>query len=129
MIPFCDIGQYVCVGCVDEVKTYGIVEVLDLAHQLDHGLVTAVSNERCLGNTQTVLSTDTAVALSDPLVHEGFELLLNSFVVAADRHVKVEVGIAHVAIAYNIDDRELILSRVSSTREYISLMGIDKSYL
>jgi hypothetical protein len=52
-----------------------------------------------------VLGTDAAIALLNPLVHEGLQLLLYCLVEFPDRDVEVQVRITHVAVSNNINYR------------------------
>ncbi|KAI6755103.1 hypothetical protein HG531_004209 [Fusarium graminearum] len=51
-----------------------------------------------------MLSADAAVALLNPLIHPRFQGFLNGRIVSAHGNVKMQVGIAHVTIAEDVND-------------------------
>jgi hypothetical protein len=100
MMPFCqNISK---TQCNVECFAYWIIQILDLLHQLDHGLTFAVSNIRLLCHAKTVLSTDAAVPLLYPLIDPGFELLFNSLIKPAHRNIQVQVAITHVSVTHDV---------------------------
>lgn len=103
IIPFCrrvSTGQEYGRG-----TTNRIIEILDLLHELDHSLVLTVADVWLLGNTEAMLSADTALPLLYPFIHERLKLLLNSFVKSSCRNVQMQICISHVAVSNNIDNR------------------------
>jgi hypothetical protein len=102
MIPFCN-GVSAYRSC-QSTATYRVVEILDLLHQLHHGLVLAVADVWLLSHTEAMFGTDAAVPLLNPLVHKRLELLLHSLVESSCGNVQVQVGIAHVAVANDVDN-------------------------
>jgi hypothetical protein len=78
MMPFYD-GVSARQGC-QRITTHGIVEILDLLHQLHHGLVLAVADVGLLSHAEAMLGTDATVPLLNPLINERLELLLHSLV-------------------------------------------------
>jgi hypothetical protein len=100
MMPFC--GDVSHIHGIEDHLTYRIIQVLNLLHQLDHGLTFAVSNVRLLGHAKTVLSTDTAIPLLYPLVDPGFKFLLNCLVESSHRNIQVKIAVAHMAVADDV---------------------------
>ncbi|CRK12468.1 hypothetical protein BN1708_010508 [Verticillium longisporum] len=82
--------------------------VLDALHEADHAVGSAVADELLLGHAQAVLGADAAVALLDPLVDERLEHLLDPRIVPPHGGVEVQVRVAHVAVADDADDGELV---------------------
>ena len=102
MMPFC---KDVSAGHAREVDTtYRIIQILDLLHQPHHRLILAVANVWLLRDTKTMLSTDTAVPLLHPLVDKRLQRLLHVLAEPACGDVQVQISIAHVAVANNVDD-------------------------
>ncbi len=80
--------------------TLRIIELLDLSHQLEHSLVSLVVNVLCFRNSQTMLSTDAAVFLLNPLVDPWLDCCLHFLVIPSDRYtvevskpVKIQSGV------------------------------------
>lgn len=88
---------------IDE-STYRIKEVLQSLHKLNHRLAPGVADESLLRKTKTVLGGDTALALLHPLVHPWLERSLDFFVVSAGGYVEVQVRVAHVAVANDVEN-------------------------
>src|SRR5258708_28117264 len=105
MIPFWRVSN-VCKSW----RTYWIERLLDPLHKRDHVVAPRVSNKWLLGDAQAVLGADAAAALRDPLVHEGLELLLDRLVEPPRRHVEVQVAVAHVAVADDVDDGKAVVA-------------------